>query len=232
MKQQKSKLKRIKRELERIQKESENRVMIDFVDVQGRSLGETFDISFNTEVKDINSLLQNQLKDKENDFTFYYQNYEFRQNFKELLTEFKSHQLETEGTLKINYVPDSLMGIRPITRISSSLEGHTQSVLDVAFAPNNKYLASCSGDMTIRLWDVLTETPVMKFEGFHKNWVLTLAWSPDSKHIASGDYNGLVAITEVIKTRKYGKEKNSKPSKYYFLFHLKLYMLSILLYKK
>ena len=111
-----------------------------------------------------------------------------------------------------------MMGIRPITRISSSLEGHTQSVLDVAFSPNNKYLASCSGDKTIRLWDVNTETPIIKYEGFHKNWVLTLTWAPDSSAIASGDYNGVVAVTPIanLKSRR---DKSNKISKNFFCMY-------------
>jgi ribosome assembly protein 4 len=209
MKQLKSSLKRIQREKERIETHSSKRVMLDFVDIQGNSLGETFDIELNSEIKDVNELLKKQLKDDDNDFTFFFKNYQLRENFKELIMEFKD--LNTESTLKINYVPDSLIGIRPVTRISSSLEGHTQSVLDVSFSPNNKYLASCSGDKTIRLWDVNTETPVIKFDGFHKNWVLCVAWAPDSSAIASGDYNGLVAVTPVqkLKSRRDPKKTES-----------------------
>jgi ribosome assembly protein 4 len=198
MKQQKSKLKKIKREVSRLQEECKKEIMVDLVDIKGQSLGQTFVLKFDTTTEKMNLLLQNELKDSENDFSFYYKNYELRDSLKELLTEFKTKDLETEKTLQINYIPDSLMGIRPITRISSSLEGHTKSVLDVAFSPNNKYLASCSGDKTVRLWDVTTETPVFKFEGIHKNWVLAIAWSQDSQKIASGDYNGLIVVNKVF----------------------------------
>jgi ribosome assembly protein 4 len=199
MKQQKSKLKKIKSEVSRLEEECKKEIMVDLVDVQGKSLGQTFVLKFDTSTEKMNLLLQTELKEKENDFSFYYKNYELRNSLKELLTEFNVKDLETEKTLKINYVPDSLMGIRPVTRISSSLDGHTQSVLDVAFAPNNRYLASCSGDKTVRLWDVKTETPVHKFEGIHKNWVLALAWSQDSQRIASGDYNGLIVVHKIFK---------------------------------
>lgn len=50
-------------------------------------------------------------------------------------------------------------------------------------------MATGSGDTTIRLWDMLTETPIATLKG-HKNWVLCLAWSPDCKHIASGSHDG------------------------------------------
>ena len=186
--------------------------MIDFVDVQNRSLGKTFDMSLDCEVSDINKLLISQLKSPEEEYQFYFRNYRLRSNFKEIAAQFKD--LATEGTLKLHYVPDSMLGVRPITRISSSLEGHTKSVLDVKFSPNNKFLATCSGDMTVRLWDVNTEMPIAKFEKVHRNWILALAWAPDSSRVAAGDYNGLISVTLAKKTpRKSIKKKKPEASK-------------------
>lgn len=34
-----------------------------------------------------------------------------------------------------------------------TLKGHTDSVQDISFDQNGKLLASCSADMTIKLWD-------------------------------------------------------------------------------
>ncbi|KAJ0038289.1 hypothetical protein Pint_23960 [Pistacia integerrima] len=42
-------------------------------------------------------------------------------------------------------------------------------------------LASGSGDTTVRIWDLNTQTPMYTCTG-HKNWVLCIAWSPDGKH--------------------------------------------------
>jgi len=50
--------------------------------------------------------------------------------------------------------------VRPITRISSSLEGHSEAILNVKFNFDSSKIASASGDKTIRIWDTLTETPV------------------------------------------------------------------------
>ena len=40
------------------------------------------------------------------------------------------------------------------------LVGHTEAILSVSFSPDGECLASCSGDTTVRLWDILTQTPI------------------------------------------------------------------------
>ncbi|KAG8389225.1 hypothetical protein BUALT_Bualt02G0206700 [Buddleja alternifolia] len=67
--------------------------------------------------------------------------------------------------------------------------GHTEAVLSVAFSPDGCQLASGSGDTSVRLWDLNTQTPLFTCKG-HKNWVLCIAWSPDGKHLVSGSKAG------------------------------------------
>ncbi len=38
--------------------------------------------------------------------------------------------------------------------------GHTEAVLAVQFSPDGRQLASGSGDTTLRLWDLGTQTPL------------------------------------------------------------------------
>lgn len=92
--------------------------------------------------------------------------------------------------------------IRPITRASSTLEGHSEAVLSVAFSPDGSMLASGSGDTTVRVWDLNTETPLFTCGGEsqkkkdvgHKHWVLFVAFSPDCTKIASGSMDNNIAI--------------------------------------
>ena len=38
--------------------------------------------------------------------------------------------------------------------------GHTEAVLFIQFSPNSQHLASGSGDGSLRLWDINTQTPL------------------------------------------------------------------------
>jgi WD40 repeat protein len=39
------------------------------------------------------------------------------------------------------------------------MPGHAEAVISVKFSPDGKYLASGSGDTTVRFWDIQTQTP-------------------------------------------------------------------------
>ncbi len=56
--------------------------------------------------------------------------------------------------------------MKPITRISTSLDGHTKPVLMVRFSPDSRFIVSVAGDNTIRIWDSITETSYEMIE-FH-----------------------------------------------------------------
>jgi WD40 repeat protein len=74
-----------------------------------------------------------------------------------------------------------------------ALEGHSGSVLSVAFSPNSRLLASSSLDNTVRLWDPATGALQQTLEG-HSGSVLSVAFSPDGRLLASGSRDDTVRL--------------------------------------
>lgn len=97
-----------------------------------------------------------------------------------------------------------MFAIKPITRASSTLEGHTEAVLNVAFSPDGRKLASGSGDTTVRMWDLNTECPEFTCTG-HRGWVLYVAFSPDGKTLASAGMDNCIYIWDPETGKQIGK---------------------------
>jgi WD40 repeat protein len=73
---------------------------------------------------------------------------------------------------------------------------HADKVLDLAFSPNGKMLASCGADRLVILWDAMDGKEIRKLSG-HKHVVQTLAFFPDGDVLASGDQVGEIIYWEV-----------------------------------
>ncbi|WOG84806.1 hypothetical protein DCAR_0103991 [Daucus carota subsp. sativus] len=166
---------------------NKNNVMCLLSDPEGNPLGAPMYLPQDAGPKElqitVNQLLTNEEKLP---YAFYISDQELLVQLGEYL---QKNKVSVEKVLPIVYQPQSVFRIRPVNRCSATISGHTEAVLSVAFSPDGQQLASGSGDTTVRLWDLNTQTPMFNCTG-HKNWVLSIAWSPDGKHLVSGSKAG------------------------------------------
>jgi WD40 repeat protein len=92
------------------------------------------------------------------------------------------------------------------------LVGHTEVVMDVAYSPDGKWLASGSADNTARVFDVNHDYKQVHILEGHEGAIYVLAISPDSKKLVTVSYDGTAKLWnlltgKLIKTLK-GHEGN------------------------
>ncbi|PON97906.1 Guanine nucleotide-binding protein, beta subunit [Trema orientale] len=101
----------------------------------------------------------------------------------------EKNKVPVEKAFSIVYQSQVIFRIRPVYRCSATIGGHQEAIVSVAFGPDGQHLASGSGDTTVRLWDLNTQTPSYTCRG-HKHYVLFVSWSHDGKRLMSGSRAG------------------------------------------
>jgi len=76
------------------------------------------------------------------------------------------------------------------------LKGHSGVVWSVAFSPDSKLVASTSGDMSVRLWEVATGALQRTLKG-HNGMVWSVAFSPNLRLLASASEDMTVRLWDV-----------------------------------
>ncbi|KAM3414241.1 hypothetical protein BST61_g10897 [Cercospora zeina] len=77
-----------------------------------------------------------------------------------------------------------------------TLRGHKRGVAAAKFSPDGKWIASCSADSTVKIWNAETGVISQTLEG-HMAGISTIAWSPDSKVIASGSDDKIIRLWDI-----------------------------------
>lgn len=173
----------------------DGQALVRFVDPEGKQAGPELDVPLGTTKEQLSELLNKLLENSEDlPYSFHLEDTtEIVNSLAASFGQLASGQQSTERVLKITYYPLAVFRVRPVTRCTSSLNGHTEAVLCCAFSPDCVRLASGSGDTTVRLWDLNTELPMHTCQG-HQGWVLTVGWSPDASRLASAGMDKVVIV--------------------------------------
>ncbi|WP_448267950.1 WD40 domain-containing protein [Nostoc sp. DSM 114159] len=78
----------------------------------------------------------------------------------------------------------------------NTLEGHSSTVISVAYSPNGQQLASASADNTIKIWDV-SSGQLLKSLTSHSSTVRSVAYSPNGQQLASASDDKTIKIWDV-----------------------------------
>ena len=76
------------------------------------------------------------------------------------------------------------------------MDGHTSSVMAVAYSRDGKRLATASLDKTVRIWDVDSRKELYVLRG-HLDSVLTVSFGPDATHVVSGSEDGTTIVWDL-----------------------------------
>ncbi len=78
-------------------------------------------------------------------------------------------------------------------KLIRELEGHSDTVVNIAFAPGGQLLASASADGSSKVWKVSGGELLVDLEG-HEAAVNTVCFSPDGERLVTGDARGIMRL--------------------------------------
>ena len=178
-------------------------LVVQFQNRQGDELASSLDIPTHSTINDLQSLVHSLLENGNGDdgessnankakripYSFYAKiekngsvdEVEISGSLLDFLKEYKD-LVSTEVTLRLTYHPLAVFRVRPVTRCTATMPGHTEAILHVSYSPDGQHLASGGGDTSVRFWDVNTSLPKVTCK-HHKDHVLCTAWSPDGRFL-------------------------------------------------
>jgi small GTP-binding protein len=99
-------------------------------------------------------------------------------------------EAETTDLMEIGGSPVSGVTLQHV------LKGHIAPIGRIAWSPDGSFLATPSGDKTIRIWDMARGACSTVLEG-HEDQVHSVTWSPDGQKLASGSADKTIRIWDI-----------------------------------
>src|SRR5688572_17164324 len=88
--------------------------------------------------------------------------------------------------------------------LERTLIGHSETVIDAAFAPDGQRIVTASRDTTARVWDAASGRQIAKLEG-HTDLVSSAVYSPDGQRIATASHDNTARLWDVASGRQIAK---------------------------
>nr|GEY97202.1 notchless protein homolog [Tanacetum cinerariifolium] len=167
--------------MDSMEEANNNSVMCQLSDPEGNPLGASMYLPQLVGPKELQQMVNKLLDNEEKlPYAFYISDQELVIQLGEYL---QKNKVSVEKVVTIVYQPQAVFRIRPVNRCSSTIAGHTEAVLSVVFSPDGQQLASGSGDTTVRLWDLNTQTPMFTCTGI--SWEPVHLQSPCRRFVTS-----------------------------------------------
>ncbi|MEG3847947.1 WD40 repeat domain-containing protein [Microcoleus sp. herbarium19] len=93
-----------------------------------------------------------------------------------------------------NQVVSRLQEVVYSVKERNRLEGHTNTITDISFSPDGKFIASSSKDKTVKLWNRDGSEKKPALQGKYRNEFTSVAFSPDSQIVAAGNKDNKIYL--------------------------------------
>ncbi|KRZ77371.1 Notchless -like protein 1, partial [Trichinella papuae] len=134
------------------------RLAIRFQDESGNPVGTVYDMPFNITAEQLETVCNMEFRKNEEPlkYSFFVNDLEIQNSLEETID---MNKINMEQVLLIRYHAHAIYKVQTVTRCTSSLPGHAETVISALFSHDGRYMASGSGDRTVRFWDLNTELP-------------------------------------------------------------------------